>query len=212
MTNPHQPRRRWLLIGSLGWMAAVAGGFSTIWNYEWKTSADAVTPSQWPAQAGIPFEPGRPNLVMIAHPHCPCTRASMEELAKITARSGERLASHILFIRPSGVSADWTNTDLWASAAAIPGADVRIDDGGRAAEHFGALTSGQVVVYDRFAHLQFAGGITAGRGHPGDNPGSSAILSVVARGTADTALTPVFGCALRNAPVECSAGSASCGS
>ncbi len=195
-----EPRRLWLLVAGVSWIAALAAGFSIIWNYELTAAPAGVAPTEWPEEAGVPFQIGRPNLVLVAHPRCPCTRASLGELARLVAWADGNLAVHVLFTRPEGAPDGWTDTDLWASAALIPGADVRVDEGGRAAEHFGALTSGQVFVYDRAKRLQFAGGITAARGHAGDNAGSAAVLDVIEHGTTDRAQTPVFGCGLREAP------------
>ncbi len=43
----------------------------------------------------------------------------------------------------------------------------------------GSSTSGQVLLYDPSGRLAFSGGITAARGHVGDNAGSDAIVGLV---------------------------------
>ena len=41
-----------------------------------------------------------------------------------------RVTAYVLFVKPPGFSDGWEQTDLWASAAAIPGVTpVRDDDG-----------------------------------------------------------------------------------
>ena len=108
----------------------------------------------------------------------------------------------MLFLKPKDFSEDWTKTDIWQSAAAIPDVKIKIDDEGREAERFNASTSGQVLLYDANGRLLFDGGITASRGHSGDNDGREAIESFVLRGKATTTQTPVFGCSLSNKKIN----------
>jgi hypothetical protein len=140
---------------------------------------------------------------MLAHPHCPCTRASIGELALLMAHSQGRVTAYVLFLKPAGFSDDWEKTDLWHSAASIPGVKVMIDDGGAEARRFHAATSGQTMLYDAEGRLLFSGGITGSRGHAGDNAGRSAIVSLLNTGAAERAETFVFGCRLFGANSEC---------
>jgi hypothetical protein len=196
----------------LSWAAAVAGGFCFLWRYELTRSLANAAPVEWPAGTEIAFQPGRTNLVLAAHPHCPCTRASIGELARLMAQADGRLVAHVLLVRPDGQSEGWVDTDIAASAAAIPGVDVRRDDGGREAARFGALTSGHVVAYDGNGRRQFAGGITSARGHAGENAGSAAVLAVVESGEVEYPDTPVFGCPLFDEQRPCPEGARTCGS
>jgi hypothetical protein len=102
----------------------------------------------------------------------------------------------VFFFAPAGSSPGWERTDLWDQAAALPGVRPIRDEGGRYARLFGARTSGQVLVFDPGARLVFSGGITAGRGHGGDNVGRAAVLALLAGREAGTATAPVFGCPL----------------
>jgi hypothetical protein len=139
-----------------------------------------------------------PTLVMLAHPRCPCTRASIAELARLAASVGrEGMIGYVLFYRAEDADAAWAETDLWNSAAAIPGIRVEPDVGGRLAEAFGAVTSGQVVLYDAAGRLVFSGGITGARGHEGDNRGRDAIEHFFERGLVLESTTAVFGCEVR---------------
>ena len=60
------------------------------------------------------------------------------------------------------------------SAAEIPGVEVVSDEDDAQSAAFGAAVSGQTLLYDREGRLIFSGGITAARGHAGDNAGRSA--------------------------------------
>jgi hypothetical protein len=193
----------------ISWAGAIGVGFFILGQYGFDRGEAASAPAEWPPGARVPFEAGRANLVMAAHPHCPCTRASLGELARLMARENGRLAAHVLFIRPDGLPPDWVEGDLWEAAAAIPGVTVLRDDGGRESRRFGALTSGQVVLYDAHARRRFQGGITAARGHEGDNYGSAAVRDLVERGRSERSETPVFGCSLRE-PRACATGVDGC--
>jgi hypothetical protein len=160
-------------------------------------------PAAWPAAVPISLDARRLTLVMALHPQCPCSRASVRELAALMARSGDRVSAMVLTVRPAGAPPDWTDTDLRRDAAAIPGVHVVDDVDGKASIAFGATTSGQTALYDPHGRLRFTGGITDGRGHEGDNAGLDAILALVRGGEARSSSTPVYGCPLHGHGVGC---------
>ena len=106
------------------------------------------------------------------------------------------VSANILFVKPHGFAEEWEQTDLWNSAMNIPGVKVMTDEDGVEATRFRSLTSGQAMLYDSNNRLVFSGGITASRGHAGDNEGRSAILAWLTTDTANTKHTAVFGCPL----------------
>lgn len=178
------------------WLLAVGGGLSVLWKYENTPGAAAAATNRWPAGSHIQRATDRATLVMLAHPHCPCTRASVGELARLMAQAPGRVTAYVLFTKPLNFSKEWEQTDLWAASAAIPGVSVVRDDDGVEARRFHAATSGQTMLYDKEGNLLFSGGITGGRGHEGDNAGRSAIVSLLTTSEAEQKETPVFGCAL----------------
>jgi hypothetical protein len=178
------------------WIVAVAVGSMFLIRYEITAGPSRSAPSMWPSITSIPRDSKLPTLVMFAHPHCPCTRASLGELELLMARSRGRCSANVLFIRPTGTIETWKETDLWRKASAIPGVIVRWDDAGIEASRFNAETSGQTLLYGRDGTLLFQGGITISRGHSGDNPGRSALEALVDDGFSNPNKTPVFGCAL----------------
>jgi hypothetical protein len=135
-------------------------------------------------------------LLMFAHPQCPCSRASMGELALIMTHAPQKVQAQVLFLRPKDYAEDWVKTDLWRSAAAIPGVQAVVDEQGREAGLFHAGVSGQVMLYDPRGNLVFSGGITSSRGHSGDNDGREAIEDYLNKGVMPVKSTPFFGCAL----------------
>jgi hypothetical protein len=56
-----------------------------------------------------------------------------------------------------------------------------------------------VILYDAAGRLRFSGGITAARGHAGDNLGRSAIVELLEGDSPTATATPVFGCSLLEA-------------
>jgi hypothetical protein len=199
---PSVPRgvgRPWLGVAgpALVWLTAVTLGFVALGRYSTTPGEPTAASVQWPATSPLSRAPsGRFTLLLFAHPKCPCTRATMGELAILMARNMARVEAQVLFVRPPGVGPDWERTDLWDKAAKIPGVRVRADDGGVEAVRFGATTSGDVFLYDAGGGLRFAGGITASRGQAGDNAGRSAVEALLAGGSDATARTPTYGCRL----------------
>lgn len=178
------------------WLAASLGGSVMLWRYKSTPGPVGVAPPEWPAESSVARPAGTPTLLMFAHPWCPCSRASIGELAVVMSKANGRLEAHVFFDRPSSESDDWTSTDLWRSASDIPGVKVHVDPDGVEAHRFGAMTSGHVVLYDANGHLEFTGGITNARGHAGDSEGRRAVLALLSRGAANRLQAPVFGCSL----------------
>jgi hypothetical protein len=191
-------------VGAL-WLSMIATGVGMLWNYESTPGTGAAAPGSWPTASHIKPDADRATLVMLAHPHCPCTRASIGELARLMTQARGRVTAYVLFVKPQGFSDEWVQSELWASAAAIPGVTPVMDDGGDEAGLFHAETSGQTVLYDAAGNLLFSGGITSARGHAGDNAGQTAIVSLLTSEEAEERDTPVFGCPLFSR-TECTMG------
>ncbi len=102
------------------WIATVAFGLQTLFQYENTPGRVGALPRAWPASQ-IERSSDRPTLIMLAHPHCPCTRASVGELAQIMARLQGKVAAYVLLVKPKEAGRDWEETDLVRSAEAIPG-------------------------------------------------------------------------------------------
>lgn len=195
-------RRLGLWITGVSWIAAVGTGFLLLTDYAVRPGARAMTPTFWPRATTIPRKANLPTLVMFAHPHCPCTSASIEELTRIMNNCSEAVSTYVLFFKPETFSPNWEQTRNWHSAAAIPGAHVRCDQDGIEAKRFGVMTSGHVLLYDAHGDLLFSGGITAARGHQGDNLGVQSVIDLLKGRKAKRVQTPTFGCPLFMAPAS----------
>jgi hypothetical protein len=197
---------RWIGIAAFGgWILLVGSGLGVLVSFENSPGVAESPAIWWPSDSRIVRAENRATLVMLAHPHCPCTGASLRELELLMARLSGRLLAHVLFVEPAGAPADWEKSDLWDQAAAIRDVHVAWDIGGVEASRFRASTSGHVVVYSAQGKLLFNGGITPSRGHSGDNAGRSAIVAALTGVPAGPARGFVFGCSLvddRQKPVE----------
>ena len=194
--------RTLVVIGISAWLVIVVIGMASLWKYSITPGTAGTPPAQWPYMSRIPLAHDQFTLVMTAHPQCPCTRASLGELAMVMAHAGSRMRAYVLFVRPSGLSERLVYSDLWSAAQVIPGVTAVVDDGTEA-RRFDAATSGQTMVYDRGGRLVFSGGITAARGHWGDNAGVDTITALTVRDKrVGHSRTPVFGCALFGAPAS----------
>ena len=191
------------------WLAAVTGGSLALFNYANTPGRDGCAPRQWVADSAIKHDSGIPTLVMFAHPRCPCTRASIGELNSLMAHCRGKVSANVVFYRPKSAE-QWPESDLWRSAAAIPGVKVRWDDDGIEARRFHAQTSGSTLLYDSQGRLLFSGGITGARGHAGDNAGHAAVAALLLGSVPDLTKTPVFGCALTGSESKCQEGGSSC--
>jgi hypothetical protein len=184
----------------LSWLVSVAAGARIVWDYQTTPGAPGLAPPRWPAASHLAALTDRPTLVLIAHPHCPCTRASVGELARLMSRLDGRVAAHVLVYRPREFPAGWERTDIWSAAERIAGVTVHEDVDGQEAALFGAATSGQVLLYDRDGRRRFSGGITNARGHAGESAGEAQIAAIVEGRLAEDIGTRVFGCALGSSP------------
>lgn len=183
------------LIATL-WFGGVGVGLATLDRAALVPGASGAVAADWPGKQILPFESNRANLVIFAHPLCPCTRATLHELQTLLTRTHAAINVRVCFFEPSHPSADWQRGPLWDLAASISGVKVQTDPDGRLADAFGAKTSGWATLYDPSGRLRFAGGITAARGHEGDNAGVDAIALILQGNSPAVARTPVFGCAL----------------
>src|SRR5258706_6294995 len=183
------------------WAPAVAFGINVLWKYSTTPGHPGTPPSDWPPSAPIERVNGRATLVLFAHPQCECTKATLGELAIIMVHAPGQVDADVFFYLPGRETSEWARTDLWRSAAAIPGVRVHEDREAATAQTFGAFTSGQTLLYDAYGRLLFKGGITAFRGHSGDNAGRGALAALLQgetpRQNIFPGMTPVLGCSLR---------------
>ena len=179
--------RRTLLVAiAVVWGGVVVAGVYAMATHETTPGAAVGAPERWPSASRLPRGPGY-TVAMFVHPDCPCSRASLAELAAVA--SAAAVSIDVVVAGPDVAG------EVWDAAGRIRGV-VRIIDDGTEAARFGARTAGQTVVYDPGGARRFAGGITGSRGHAGDNVGRDTVLRILAGLPGQPAAHPVFGCAL----------------
>jgi hypothetical protein len=187
-------------LGLASWGITVVLGFVLLLDYQFAQGESLPTPAEWPPGTGVVRDPGRPTLLIFLHPRCPCSEASLEELARLLARVPGRATAMAILVKPPGARDAWEEGEIGEGVLRIPGVRLVVDTDGAEARRFGMRTSGAVAVYDAGGRLVFSGGITAARGHRGDSTGSHAILSLLDGNGPGLTGTPVFGCPLFSPP------------
>jgi hypothetical protein len=187
----------WIAFAAV-WTAGIAVGSWSMLEYELTPAEVERCPEQWPAESALRLDGVRPTLVTFLHPQCPCSRASVGELAELVARCGSRVSVVAVFIRPACFAAGWEKTDLWRSAEAIPGIALYCDVDRLETERFQAGASGETLLYSAGGQLIFHGGITASRGHRGENAGRATLQHLLEGEATPMNSFPVYGCPLRD--------------
>lgn len=185
----------WERAASWGWAAAAGTALATAWPLYGAPGEAADGTGAWPRVSALTPPDGRGTLVLFLHPRCPCSRVSVEEAEWLRAREPDA-RTIVVLVEPPGAPDGFADADgLESRLREKPWLEVHRDSGAREAASFGARTSGQSFVYDRLGRLAYRGGLTAGRGHAGENAGRRSALSAL-RGEGRQADYPVFGCAL----------------
>lgn len=183
-----------LIASAIVWVSTIALAYQAVRRFETTPGQAADARAFWPAASSIDRRGDDWTLVMLIHPHCSCSRASVQELQAVLEKAPS-VRPWVLVYRPQDFKRGWEQTEVVAAASRLRRSRVRIDENGREAKLFGGFTSGQTFLYDRNGKLRFAGGITSLRGHSGINRGRVDIIDIVSsRGTDGS--HPVFGCAI----------------
>jgi hypothetical protein len=191
--------RPWLVTvtATVIWGTIVGIGFLALQLHGASPGQSGKAVELWPDRSCVPLSSARLTLVVAAHPRCPCTRATVAELTRMLTRCVGKVEVYILTLLPKSAGHDWGPADGVRALGAMPGVHLIDDPGGEEAARFGALTSGLVALYAQDRRLLFRGGITAARGHEGDNRGERALLDLIQGNPSSVPRDlPVFGCPL----------------
>lgn len=191
-----------LWIMAAVWGIALAAGFGCLVRYSQQEGDRGVPPLTWPESHNLSAPVDRAKLLLFAHPHCPCTRASIRQLERVLTASRQKLDFDVILIGNSSVAADWRETPIAIAASALDRANVRFD-GGELARVFHVRTSGHILLYDSRGVLKFSGGVNSFRGHEGDSQGAGSLVALLRNTSEDLATSPVFGCPLQNESDAC---------
>ena len=197
-----KPRNLLLVCASVLWLIALIPGVRYLLAFEGTAGKQGLAPSDWQNTALSAGDPRLPTLLVMLHPKCSCSNATLSELQD-AAQSFDHPYNAILLIDPpQGTSFDWRNISAYRDAQKALHASVVLDDNGKVAASFGVFTSGDVLFYSaedshRHRSLLFSGGVTGGRGMVGSNRGIASLTAAFQNsGQNFHATTPVYGCGL----------------
>ena len=184
------------LLALLLWLGLIACGHVLLLRYSFAAGRTTSGPLRVPPSLAPAKPSARPQLFMALHPRCPCSRATVRELAKILTRAGQASDVTVLMFKPADQPDSWLEGAL-ADDCRRMNCRVQPDPDGRLAASLGALTSGGVALYDANGRLRYQGGITAARGHEGDNIGEQAVIEILHGSGKNHKWMPVFGCPIQ---------------
>jgi hypothetical protein len=185
------PNGRVALLFAL-WLGLGAAGYFHFCRYELTAGQSLPAPEVMPP--GLPGAMGNSDFYLLTalHPRCPCSRATVNELARAVADSSVSVSVTVLMFKPDNEPDAWIQGPLLNRCRRM-GFKVVPDPAGRLAKSLGQLTSGGVLLYDHDGRLQYHGGITPARGQEGASVGRSAVVGAL-HGCTATKSGPVFGC------------------
>lgn len=180
-----------------GWLLCVATGVGLLLEHGTTPGTAAAAPAELdPTLAGaLQWQPGAPLVVLFAHPQCPCLPSTLAELRRTLAEAPPQQLRFVVFT-PGQPVAHWDPEAAVTLGQQWPSATLLQDVDGALATRFGAATSGQVLAYDPTGRLRFAGGLTAGRGHQGQNAASRSFATALRQPEGAAGSSAVFGCPL----------------
>lgn len=186
---------RLTILAVVAWGFTVGNGMYLMSSFENTPGRNDNVPRSWPVDSNLPHTSKKATLVFFAHPRCPCTTASLEQLKRVLAESKIPVQSDIVFLVPPDSNSNWTDTTNVQLARSLQPSDVIFDTSAEI-RRFGVTTSGHVLLYDVTDRLAFSGGVTISRGQRGDNGGVLSLIQLLNHQSPAMKEAPVFGCPL----------------
>jgi len=178
----------------LVWILSIAFGLYLLLEYSSTPGDSKLAKQNWPSESRLAPK-DQFNLVMFAHPLCPCTTASIRELERVLAKTNQQVNCIVVFYA-EGTRWNANDSSTWQMTTANSRfQSVRSEDS-HEVNAFGAMTSGELFLYSPTRELMFHGGITGSRGHEGSNAGAVAVVRLINGDPCSVDTSPIFGCPL----------------
>ena len=132
---------------------------------------------------------------MFAHPACPCTNASLRNLAELSSTLSPDVETTIIFVTRGLDPALIATAPNVLAARLIPRISLVFDDGSEV-DRFGAKVSGEVFAFNDAGERIYRGGLTSARGHAGDSEGRRQLKRAFGGEARAPFEAHVFGCRL----------------
>lgn len=181
----------WIRIALLAiWLSAVIGSSWILHRYEATPGGTAARPTPKPPQKLANA------LLVFAHPQCPCTQASLQNVERFH-RDHPEIRAELVLVIPKGAPKEFAEGPTLQWHRKNPWATLVRDEQGAMARSYGATTSGHVIYIDETGRTRFNGGVTRGRGLVGDSTALRNLYQAVSVNGAKLAQNgSVFGCSL----------------
>lgn len=178
---------------TISWGVAVISGISLLTLYSATPGGTRTVPAAWPNDVAITVTEGESTFVVFIHPQCPCTVATLSELARLDAEIDSQLRPIFVLVCPESLQSEWANSALARRCQTIPDGRLIVDSDGQLAKRFEATTNGYCLLYCPIGRLLFQGGVTTARGHEGESLGRVALKQLLSGQPNSIDCAPVFG-------------------
>jgi len=186
-----------ILLAVTLWLLAIGSGYCWIMARSFE-SGKLVENLVLDLKTTHMLDTAHPTLFVFLHPECPCSAATVEELARISEQCRGELKILGIFSDYSTLPHPSSQSKMWNKVESILGARSLLDADAHLRRSFHAATSGECFLLAPDAHVLYHGGITSSRGHSGPSSGGDAIISYFNGDTMGMVTAPVFGCTLDN--------------
>lgn len=183
-----------LPVLGLTWCMITGVCLHALFVHAYEPAAVHAVRNGWPASSAIERPSARRQVVLFAHPACPCTAASLQKLAEIVERL-PGIDATVVFVTRGLPPALGTGGTAVRVARELPQIQI-VFDAHREAEAFQATVSGEAFAFHPDGSLLFHGGLTAGRGHAGDSESARQLEAALRGDERAVRECPVYGCRL----------------
>ena len=174
------------------WLTLFATAYYVLLQYDFKSSDSKL--SKIPRATQLPISKQGPTLIAFLHAKCPCSRASINEIDRLLTSHGKDLKTIFVFSKEKDLELAWIQESELYKKAQKMSVEIIIDPNNSEAKVFKAQTSGKVFLVSPKQEILFQGGVTASRGHEGNNSGITAIQKILAGKNSQIDFQPSFGC------------------
>ncbi len=186
-------QKNWLVLCTVSWLLLLPAAICVQLRYDSLPGIAAVPKTAWPAASKIKYSTITNTLVMVLHPRCPCSRASVQQVASMMNTTNPPKCI-FLFYTPSIFAKGWEKTDIWNQASEIPDSVLISDIDGRETKTSEHPHPDRPTFFDRQGFLRYSGGLTEGRGHQGECRNLEAAIKALNDSHKPTTFGAVYGC------------------
>jgi len=159
------------------------------------TPGDHTVVQSWILQDKLPLKHQLASLVVLIHPKCSCSTATLKEVERLKIGLKDKLDVKLVFISYGDKSKNWYQGPVWDLAVSMKkNVSIVLDNDGQILKTLGTKTSGTAYLVGPDLKVVFQGGLTPIRGHEGATSGQAFIASWVKGNTKSSLIQKIFGC------------------